>query len=346
MIQNSSKSDNIPYAIESWTLTMHSVNWVDVLLIVIVGLGALAGLRRGFLRGAIDVVTIVASILVAAYAYHWIADFISRHFHTSTVVASVIGFGLVALAIQAAVSILIVTPLSPLIFAARHTPVSKQLDAVLGLVPGAIKGIAIAMAVVMVLVLTPFGSGADPSLGRSAMAQHLISGANQITSDAEGHVGLDLSDFMIVTEPSSDEGMSLPFTVTSGLKESVTDEDEMLNLVNEARSENGLAPLRSDPQLQQVALDHSTEMLEFGYFAHVSPLHGSPSDRMDAAGVSYAVAGENIAYAPTVNVAQRGLMRSPGHRANILSSEFTRIGIGIIVTPFGTKMFTQEFAGP
>ncbi len=325
---------------------MHSVNWVDVLLIVIVGFGALAGLRRGFLRGAIDLVTIVASILAAAYAYHWVADFISGRFHTSTVVASVIGFGLIALIIQTAVSILIVTPLTPLIFAARHTPVSKQMDTVLGLLPGAIKGIAIAMAVVMVLVLTPFGTGADANLGRSAMAQHLLSGANQITSGAEGQVGLDLTDFMIVTEPSSDKGMSLPFTVTSGLKESATDEDAMLKLVNQARSENGLAPLQSDPQLQQVALAHSQEMLELGYFAHTSPLHGSPTDRMDAAGVDYSVAGENIAYAPTVDVAERGLMRSPGHRANILSSDFTRIGIGVMVTPFGTRMFTQDFAGP
>jgi len=325
---------------------MHSVNWVDVMLIVIVGLGALAGLRRGFLRGAIDLITIVASILVAAYAYHWVADFMSDHFHTSRVVASVIGFGVIALAVQAAVSVLLITPLSPLIFAARHTPISKQLDAVLGLIPGAIKGLAIAMAVVLVLVLTPFGTGADANLGRSTMAQHLLSSANTIASNAEGHAGLDLSDFMIVTEPSSDQGMKLPFTVTSDLKESASDEQNMLKQVNQARSENGLAPLRSDPQLQQVALAHSQEMLELGYFAHISPLHGSPTDRMDAAHIAYSSAGENIAYAPTVDVAERGLMRSPGHRANILSSDYTRVGIGVVVTPFGMRMFTQDFAGP
>jgi uncharacterized protein YkwD/uncharacterized membrane protein required for colicin V production len=290
--------------------------------------------------------TIVVSIVVAAFAYHLIADIISGRLHTSNVVASVIGFTIIALLVQLAISLLIVTPLSPFISVARHTPVSKQLDAMLGMLPGAIKGLAIAMAVVMILVLTPFGSGMDPSLGRSALAQHLLSGANQIASDAEGHVGLDLSDFMIVTEPSSDEGMRLPFTVTSGLKESSSDEEQMLQLVNDARAENGLAPLKSDPQLKQVAVDHSQEMLELGYFAHTSPLHGSPTDRLDAAGVPYSVAGENIAYAPTVDVAQRGLMRSPGHRANILSDQFTRVGIGVVVTPFGTRMFTQEFAGP
>ncbi len=325
---------------------MHGVNWVDVALIVIVGLGALAGIRRGFLRGAIDLLTIVVSVVIAAVAYHWVADFIASRFHLSTVIASVIGFTGVAIVVQFAISLLVVTPLSPLISVARHTPVSKQLDAFLGLAPGAVKGLAIAMAVVMLLVLMPFGSGVDPSLGRSALAQHLLSGANQIATDAEGHAGINLSDFMIVTEPATDQGMRLPFSVKSGLKESTTDEAQMLQLLNEARAQNGLAPLKSDPQLQQVAAAHSQEMLELGYFAHISPLHGNPTDRMDAAGVTYTVAGENIAYAPTVDVAQRGLMRSPGHRANILSSQYTRVGIGVVVTPFGTRMFTQDFAGP
>lgn len=325
---------------------MHGVNWVDVIIIVIIGLAALGGARRGFLRGAIDLVTIVVSVLAAAFAYHRVAGFVASRLHVSTVVASVIGFVAIALIVEVAISLLIVAPLSPIITVARHTPISKQLDTFLGLIPGAVKGIAVAMAVVMILVLTPFGSGMDPSLGRSALAQHLLSGANQIATDAEGHAGLNLSDFMIVTEPTSDKGTRLPFTVSTGLKESSADESQMLTLVNQSRAENGLAPLKADSQLQQLAAAHSEEMLRLGYFAHISPLHGSPTDRFDAAGVEYTVAGENIAYAPTVDIAERGLMRSPGHRANILSSEFTRIGIGIIVTPFGTRMFTQEFAGP
>ena len=264
----------------------------------------------------------------------------------SSLVANVVGFAVIALAVQFVVSFMILTPLSPLISSARLMPVSRQLDTVLGVVPGAIKGLVSAMALVLVLVLLPLGHGLDPSLSRSALAQHLLSGANQIATDAEGRAGVDLSDFMIVTEPSTDEGMRLPFSVTSGLHESTDDEARMLEMVNVARSEHGLSPLVADSQLQSLAVAHSQEMLELGYFAHNSPLSGSPSDRFDAAGVTYGVAGENIAYAPTVDVAQRGLMRSPGHRENILSDQFTRVGIGVVVTPFGTRMFTQEFAGP
>lgn len=331
---------------KGWAYDMHGVNWIDVALIVIVGLGALAGIRRGFLRGTIDLLTIVVSVVVAAVAYRWLADFITSRFHLSTLLASVVSFGVIALVVQFAISLLIVAPLSPLISIARNTPVSKQLDALLGVIPGVVKGLAVAMALVMILVLMPFGSGVDPSLGRSALAQRLLAGANRIASDAEGHVGINLTDFMIVTEPTTGQGLRLPFRVTSGLKESSSDEAKMLQLLNDARAQNGLAPLRSDPQLQQVATAHSQEMLELGYFSHVSPLHGSPTDRLDAAHVTYTVAGENIAYAPSVDVAERGLMRSPGHRANILSNEYTRVGIGIVVTPFGTRMITQDFAGP
>ncbi len=325
---------------------MQSVNWVDLILIVIIGLGALAGTRRGFLRGAIDLLTILASIFAAAFGYHWLAGVISSHVNVSSLVANVLSFALIAVAVQFVVSFLILTPLSPLIYSARLMPVSRQLDTALGIIPGAIKGLVSAMAVVLVLVLLPFGHGLDPTISRSALAQHLLSGANQIASDAEGRAGVDLSDFMIVTEPSSDEGMRLPFSVSSGLHESTDDEAQMLEMVNAARSEHGLSPLKADPQLQSLAVAHSQEMLELGYFAHNSPLSGSPSDRFDAAGVSYSIAGENIAYAPTVDVAQRGLMRSPGHRDNILSDQFARIGIGVVTTPFGTRMITQEFAGP
>jgi len=45
--------------------------------------------------------------------------------------------------------------------------------------------------------------------------------------------------------------------------------------------------------------------------------------------VSFRTAGENLALAPTVQIAHTGLMNSPGHRANILHSQFGRVGIGI-----------------
>jgi uncharacterized protein YkwD len=71
-------------------------------------------------------------------------------------------------------------------------------------------------------------------------------------------------------------------------------------------------------------------MFARGYFAHETPEGRSPFDRMSADGVKFMTAGENLALAPTLQVAHNGLMKSPGHRANILAKDFGRVGIGIL----------------
>jgi uncharacterized protein YkwD len=87
-------------------------------------------------------------------------------------------------------------------------------------------------------------------------------------------------------------------------------------------------------------------MFKLKYFSHESPVAGSPFDRLMAAHVSYTRAGENLAYAQSVAVAHRALMDSPGHRANILRPEFTRIGIGVIQAGIYGRMITQLFITP
>ena len=91
-------------------------------------------------------------------------------------------------------------------------------------------------------------------------------------------------------------------------------EARMLDLINVERLRAGLRPLVADERLREVARQHSQEMFRLGYFAHVSPSAGSPADRLQRSGVAFATAGENLAYAPTVEVAHSGLMASPGHR--------------------------------
>jgi uncharacterized protein YkwD len=117
----------------------------------------------------------------------------------------------------------------------------------------------------------------------------------------------------------------------------------MLDLVNGERTRARLRPLAADERLRQVARAHSLEMFELDYFSHSSPTSGSPFDRMHAAGIPFVVAGENLAYAPNVDIAHQGLMNSPGHRANILRPEFGRVGIGVIRSLVQGSMFTQDF---
>ena len=106
-------------------------------------------------------------------------------------------------------------------------------------------------------------------------------------------------------------------------------EERMLVLVNKDRADHGLASLALDTRVTKIARLHSDEMLETGNVAHVSPRTGSAGDRVKAGGVRTAVILENVARAYGVAEAEQGLMNSPGHRANLLSTDVSHVGIGI-----------------
>ena len=101
-------------------------------------------------------------------------------------------------------------------------------------------------------------------------------------------------------------------------------------MVNAARAEAGLAPVVFDEALAVVARAHAEEMFREGYFAHDSPITGTPSDRLAAAGIPYLLTGENLALAQSIPQAHEGLMDSPGHRANILNPSYAKVGIGVV----------------
>src|SRR5690554_1124097 len=118
-----------------------------------------------------------------------------------------------------------------------------------------------------------------------------------------------------------------------------SDEQRMVNLVNSERQKAGLAPFKVDLDLSRVARIKSQDMRDNNYFSHTSPTYGSPFDMMRSFGISYRTAGENIALHGSVESAHNGLMNSDGHRANILSPNFTHIGIGIVDGRYYTQMF-------
>lgn len=321
------------------------MNWIDIAIVLIVVIGASAGVRRGFMRGALDVLVVVFGLLVGALGYRYVAQLIESVADRSGVVVNIIAFAALALVVQGILSGLLAAVASPAIAVARAVPPVRWLDGLLGILPGVVKGALVATLVVLVVSLLPLSARADTAFGSSRFAPDLLARVARFSFWAEHRVGLRLADFTVVTAPAAEGGQQLPFTITEGLTVSEADEQKMLELVNQSRRQHGLAPLTFDPELGSVARAHSREMFELGYFAHQSPVTGAPGDRLHAAGIAFGVAGENLAYAPTVEIAHRGLMQSPGHRANILSPDFQRVGIGVVAAPNGGKMFTQEFAG-
>ncbi len=103
----------------------------------------------------------------------------------------------------------------------------------------------------------------------------------------------------------------------------------LLKLLNDERRRHDLPPLVADSRLAEVARRHSQDMLDRGYFAHLSPEGAGPADRLRTAGIRTRRSAENLARTPSVAEAHASLMRSPGHAANILTTEMDCVGIGI-----------------
>jgi len=120
-------------------------------------------------------------------------------------------------------------------------------------------------------------------------------------------------------------------------------EQQMLNLVNQERQKNNLPKLKADLEVTKVARVKSQDMVDNNYFSHYSPNYGSPFEMMKSFGIDYLHAGENLAGNSTVQKAHTALMNSSGHRKNILSPDFTHIGIGIKPSDKYGYMFTQMF---
>lgn len=121
-------------------------------------------------------------------------------------------------------------------------------------------------------------------------------------------------------------------------------EEKLLNLINIDRAANGLAPLQSDPELSRIARIKSEDMRDNGYFAHESPTWGNARQMLTAFGYRFTGAGENIARHATVEKAQAAFMTSPGHRRNILSAAWTKVGVGVCLDANGFVYATQIFA--
>jgi uncharacterized protein YkwD len=136
---------------------------------------------------------------------------------------------------------------------------------------------------------------------------------------------------------------SVPSDPVSSLEQAIID------LVNQQRQAAGLAPLRVNQRLCAAAQIQARNMARLNEFGHVLNDTSTPTplDRLRAVGYSYGSAGENIAY--NYQGAQdvvTGWMNSPGHRANILSADYTETGVAVRYNSFNEPYYVQVFGSP
>jgi len=126
-------------------------------------------------------------------------------------------------------------------------------------------------------------------------------------------------------------------------------ENQLLEDMNQARVDQGLAPLQTDSILADVARQRSTDMASQGYVGHTSPTGETAFSLLEKENLIWSLAGENIAYnnypnKKSASVAFSGLMASQKHRQNILYAGYNLIGVAVVISPNGDKYFTTIFA--
>ena len=130
-------------------------------------------------------------------------------------------------------------------------------------------------------------------------------------------------------------------SVSAGIQNSSA-ASEVVRLTNSARGQNGYAALVEDGALSEAAAVRAREIARS--FSHTRPSGASFSSALSESGVSYLRAGENIASGQkSASEVVNAWMNSPGHRANILNSSYSRIG-SASVNIDGTLYWGQLFA--
>lgn len=324
-----------------------SFPWPDLLVVALVAGGAWSATRRGLLAVLLSLVGFMLALVLAFSLYPAVATFLTGQFQWPEVWSKPLAFVGLWVAVEALFGLVEAFIVTRFLYKLNNSLTSRGL----AVLPGAAQGLIAASVLLTILGLVPVGGSLRTDVFNSALGSRLVEATLTLERPLEGVFGpaaREALGFLTVKPPAGpgqateEEAVDLNFTVLNAVADRPT-EDAMLALVNQERTSHGLAPLRMDENLRQLARAHADDMFKRGYFSHETPEGVNPFQRMEKSNITFGLAGENLALAPTLDIVHRGLMNSPGHRANILKDGFLKVGIGVLDGGLYGKMFVQEF---
>ncbi|MEN9407608.1 MAG: hypothetical protein RLZZ455_824 [Candidatus Parcubacteria bacterium] len=323
------------------------LTFLDIIIVFVILFYAYEGVVLGFLLATIDLLSFVLSFLIALKTYAFLGGFLSAQFSLPPGVANAVSFFLIALFVEIGLSILfryLLHRLTSHKFLQEYLTRFQTADRYAGILPGVASAFIIVSFLLTVIISLPSSPFLKQAVTNSVVGSRLVTHAalaEKTLNDVFGGALHETLNFLTV-EPQSEETLALHFTVASPIVDQES-ERMMLQLVNKERKKEGVKPVVLDARLRTLSRQYAKTMLQGGYFSHYDMERRSPFDRMDAAGILYQSAGENLALAPSTELAMQGLMNSSGHRANILSKHFGHLGVGVMDGGIYGKMFVQEF---
>lgn len=314
------------------------MNWVDLVIIGALIFFALEAVGRPLILEILDFASFLVAFFISFRYYNLFSKFFEVQFQIPHGLSLVLGF-MVMWFLSETVFYLLVRVLIP-----KLPKIKFPAADTLSIIPALLRGLIFISLILVLLATFPIQPTIKKTVLESRIGSQILKhayGLEQPAKEVFGGVTNDTLTFLTI-QPKTDEKVNLGFQTTQyNLDES--SEREMIDLVNKERTSRGLQALVFDDRLTEVGRNHSKDMFERGSFSHYSPEGENVADRATKAGIDFLVIGENLAYAPNVDLAHKGLMNSEGHRANILSEDYGRVGIGVIDGGVYGRMFTQVF---
>ncbi len=325
---------------------MFNFNWLDFVILLVLLFYGIEGYSVGFIQALLDLISFVLSFIIGLKSYSFLGSLIGKYFSMPSGWSSAIGF-LIAAFISEIILGAILTKFVYNVFVSRFKIKGKflrDIDYALGIISGILSGLILVAFILTIIIALPVSPFLKNSVSTSRIGSFLVTRTQGFDKDINNIFGGAINETLnfLTIEPKSNESINLNFK-TNNFSVDKNAENQMFNMVNYERTSRGIKALSSNSKLVEVARAHCEDMFKRGYFSHYTPEGLSPFDRMAQSDISFTYAGENLAYAPNVTIAMQGLMQSPGHRANILSTNFGQVGIGVIDGGIYGEMFCQEF---
>lgn len=321
-------------------------NWLDFVILLTILFYSIEGYSIGFIQALFDLVSFISSFIIGLKSYSFIGGQLSKNFSIPTGWSHAIGFLIAALISEIIIGTFL-TKATRNLFVSKlkmEGPFLKSADRILGIIFSIFSGLVLISFLLTVIVALPVSVFLKHSVSSSKIGNILIAKTQGFEKDLSSIFGGAINESLnfLTVEPKSNETLNLKFR-TNKFSIDKNAEQEMFAMVNRERNLQGIRALEFNNQLTKVGEEHCEDMFARGYFSHYTPEGLSPFDRMAQKDISFIYAGENLALAPNVTLAMQGLMQSEGHRANILSNNFGKIGVGVIDGGIYGEMFCQEF---
>lgn len=317
------------------------MNWVDLVIVVLLLFFVYESFGRNLLGEILDSASFIIAFVASLRFYNDFALFFINSFRVPDSLAKIFGF----LSVWFLIEIIFFSIIHLILFKmvkVLHLP--KSINS-FSFIPAIFRGLVFISIILVLLGTFPIQPKIKKDIHDSRIGSVILNQTFRLEGPLKGVFGGITEDtFTFLTiKPKSNETVDLGFK-TSEFNPNPSFETQLINLVNKERESRNLQPLALEIELTKIARAHSADMFKLGYFAHNSPEGKNVSDRALEENFAFLVIGENLAYAPSVELAHKGLMDSEGHKRNILSVDYGKIGIGIMDGGVYGLMVTQVFS--